>query len=285
MWLKTLYQAILFYNFIATNGSIRRNIFQRTGLFNLYMENTRLNIGPISKNKSPTLLYCIQFCLAIESCKSINYKASTMECEILSANALESRTDLFEDKAGWDHYESLQEGRCEAYDKEQLCDAEQVCEQDLTSLGGYKCKNLENIASGKVASQSSTCYEGAASRAVDGNDQTNYDLFSCSHTCSIAPDWWRVDFGGSAFVHSVKITNRGDCCGYRLSNFNIVVGNSIEGNGGSNTVCAASQSVPQGGTKLFPCRPRLHGRYLYIQQNKAEPLTLCEVRVFGEFFG
>eukprot|EP00795_Rhopilema_esculentum_P015078 gene15078-6245_t len=251
-----------------------------------------------------------------------------MECEILSANALESRTDLFEDKAGWDHYESLQEGRCEAYDKEQLCDAEQVCEQDLTSLGGYKCKNLENIASGKVASQSSTCYEGAASRAVDGNDQTNYDLFSCSHTCSIAPDWWRVDFGGSAFVHSVKITNRvskgttlyretekretekretekretekretekratdislrnpRDCCGYRLSNFNIVVGNSIEGNGGSNTVCAASQSVPQGGTKLFPCRPRLHGRYLYIQQNKAEPLTLCEVRVFGEFFG
>ena len=75
----------------------------------------------------------------------------------------------------------------------------------------------------------------------------------------------------------------GDCCGDRLSDFNISVGNSIEGNGGSNTACAVSQSVPQGGTKLFQCRPRLNGRYLYVQQNQMVPLALCEVRVFGEF--
>ena len=111
MLLKTLLQGILFYNFVAKNGSIERTAFQRSALFNLNMENTRLNIGLISKEKSPTLVYCTQCCLAIESCKSINYRASTMECEILSANALESRTDLFEDKAGWDHYESLQQVR------------------------------------------------------------------------------------------------------------------------------------------------------------------------------
>eukprot|EP00795_Rhopilema_esculentum_P015083 gene15083-6251_t len=141
-----------------------------------------------------------------------------------------------------------------------------------------------------MASQSSNYLDGAASRAVDGNDNTDFREDSCTHTSVTAFIWWKVDFGQTAVVHSVKITNRGeakllggDCCGDRLSDFNIVVGNSSEGNGGSNTVCAASQSVPQGGTKLFPCRPRLHGRYLYIQQNKAVAISLCEVRVFGEF--
>ena len=73
----------------------------------------------------------------------------------------------------------------------------------------------ENIALGKVASQSSTCYGGAAGRAVDGNDHTNYYSNSCSHTCDVAPDWWRVDFGVSALVHSVKITNRGKATIYQ----------------------------------------------------------------------
>ncbi|XP_065054823.1 uncharacterized protein LOC135683490 [Rhopilema esculentum] len=283
MWLKTLFQAIALFNFVATNGSIKRSALQSV-LFNLNMENTRLNIGPISKNKSPTLLYCTQCCLVIESCKSINYKASTMECEILSANVWERKTDLLRDETGWDHYGLLQTlERCEAYDKEQLCDAEQVCEEDYKSPAGYKCKNLENIALGRNASQSSTWLEGIASKAVDGNDTRNYNAGSCSHTSNTVPLWWRVDFGKTAVVHSVKVTNRGDCCGDRLSDFNIVVGNSIEDNGGSNIACAVNQSVPLGGTKLFPCRPRLHGRYLYIQQNKAEYLTLCEVRVFGKF--
>eukprot|EP00795_Rhopilema_esculentum_P015081 gene15081-6248_t len=268
-----------------------------------------------------------------------------MECEILSANVWERKTDLLRDETGWDHYGLLQTlERCEAYDKEQLCDAEQVCEEDYKSPAGYKCKNLENIALGRDASQSSTWLEGIASKAVDGNDTRNYNAGSCSHTsntvplwwrvdfgktavvhsvkvtnrenialgrnasqsstwlegiaskavdgndtrnynagsCShtsnTVPLWWRVDFGKTAVVHSVKVTNRGDCCGDRLSDFNIVVGNSIEDNGGSNIACAVNQSVPLGGTKLFPCRPRLHGRYLYIQQNKAEYLTLCEVR-------
>ncbi|XP_065054722.1 fucolectin-4-like [Rhopilema esculentum] len=174
-------------------------------------------------------------------------------------------------------------GRCEAHDKEQLCGAEQVCQEDYHSPAGYKCKNLENIALGKDASQSTSRLDGIASNAVDGIDTTNYNAGSCTHTLDIAPDWWRVDFGKNAVVHSVKITNRGECCEDRLSDFNIVVGNSIEGNGGSNTVCVVSQSVPEGGTKLFLCRPRLNGRYLYIQQNRAEALTLCEVRVFGEF--
>ena len=39
------------------------------------------------------------------------------------------------------------QGRCEAYDKEQLCNAEQVCQEDYHSLAGYKCNNLGDFSS------------------------------------------------------------------------------------------------------------------------------------------
>ena len=105
--LTTLYRAIVFYNFVATIWSIERTALQRTALFHLHIENTMLKSGLISKEKSPTLLSCTQRCIKINSCKSVNYRASTMECEILSANVLESSSDLLEDEAGWDHYETL----------------------------------------------------------------------------------------------------------------------------------------------------------------------------------
>ena len=75
----------------------------------------------------------------------------------------------------------------------------------------------------------------------------------------------------------------GDCCGFRLSSFNIRIGDSSSGNGNTNMVCAMNQNVAQGATSTFKCRPRLLGRYLYVQQNRVDPLTLCEVQVFGEY--
>ena len=65
---------------------------------------------------------------------------------------------------------------------------------------------LENIALLKSASQSSGDF---ASRAVDGSTVTSYPSGSCTHT-NTEIGWWRVDFGKSARVHSVKITNRGE---------------------------------------------------------------------------
>ena len=94
--------------------------------------------------------------------------------------------------------------------------------------------------------------------------------------------WWRVDFGGTAVVYSMKITNRGDCCGERLSDFNVRVGDSHIGRGEQNALCKQNLSVPLGGTSTFICYPPMHGRYLYIQTNLNAALTLCEVEVFGE---
>ena len=78
--------------------------------------------------------------------------------------------------------------------------------------------------------------------------------------------------------------NTGDCCGTRLRNFNIRIGESADGNGESNAACVMNVGITGlGATRTFKCRPRRLGRYLFVQQNIEDPLTLCEVKVFGEF--
>ena len=62
-------------------------------------------------------------------------------------------------------------------------------------------------------------------RAVDGISLTDYFMGSCSHTDHNDPrPWWRVDLGRVEPVAEVYIVNRGDCCGFRLTRFQIRVG-------------------------------------------------------------
>ena len=71
----------------------------------------------------------------------------------------------------------------------------------------------DNIALRKPTRQSSTCYKGVSSRAVDGNTDTKYrfgnESGSCTYTCLETNMWWMVDFGQTALVQSINITNRG----------------------------------------------------------------------------
>ena len=86
-----------------------------------------------------------------------------------------------------------------------------------------------NLAYGKQTDQMSTYSVGSSGRAVDGDSSTNNfnaDL-TCSHTMNGTPNpWWRVDLGRVEPVTEVYIVNRGDCCGARLSSFEIRVGKS-----------------------------------------------------------
>lgn len=68
-----------------------------------------------------------------------------------------------------------------------------------------------------------------------------------------------------------------------MSNFNIKIGESNAGNGDENSACLLNGKVAQGATKNFECYPRQQGRYLFIQSNLDIPLSLCEVKVFGEY--
>ena len=86
-----------------------------------------------------------------------------------------------------------------------------------------------NLAYGKQTDQMSTHTAGSSGKAVDGDSTTNnfYKDLTCSHTMNKSPNpWWRVDLGRVEPVTEVYIVNRGDCCGARLSSFEIRVGKS-----------------------------------------------------------
>ena len=77
----------------------------------------------------------------------------------------------------------------------------------------------------------------------------------------------------------MEITNRGDCCHQRLSNFQIHIGNSLVGNGNANRQCGGSYSLGKGETREKRC-PYL-GRYVNIViPNREEYVTLCVVNVY-----
>ena len=83
-------------------------------------------------------------------------------------------------------------------------------------------------------------------------------------------------------VAYVVITNRGDCCGYRLGNFEIKIGDSLVDEGRVNPKCGDKHSIEQGLTKVITCSPPLSGRYVLVQQLLNFPLTLCELEVYAK---
>ena len=90
----------------------------------------------------------------------------------------------------------------------------------------YRCFFQENLANNKPTDQSSTVAGGKSNRAVDGKVITSYNGGSCTLTLNENSPWWRVDLGQVEPVSEVYVVNRGDCCGNRLSSFEIRVGRS-----------------------------------------------------------
>lgn len=64
--------------------------------------------------------------------------------------------------------------------------------------------------------QSSTYTGGDASKAIDGNVEGVFAKGSVSHTETQKNPWLVVDLGETKEIGSIKIYNRGDCCGERL---------------------------------------------------------------------
>jgi hypothetical protein len=138
-----------------------------------------------------------------------------------------------------------------------------------------------NAARGMPAAQSSTSNGGSANRAVDGKSSTKFSDNSCTHTKYQTNPWWRVDLAKPHTVKTVEIWNRGDCCGSRLSNFEVRVGNN-KGQWSAGQKCGTKWSIKQGEKKPIPCNG-LRGRYVWVVIRARQVLTLCEVRVLAEF--
>src|SRR5581483_6257480 len=83
----------------------------------------------------------------------------------------------------------------------------------------------ENVARKGEASQSSTDYDGKASRAIDGNtDGDYYRANSGTHTKHEANPWWEVKLAAAVPVDQIVVWNRTDGgTGSRLAHFRVSV--------------------------------------------------------------
>lgn len=71
----------------------------------------------------------------------------------------------------------------------------------------------------QLAAQVSVAHGGIASRAVDGNNSTDWASGSCMLTNYADDPWWRVDLGKSLPVATVVIVNRNCPPGYGCADF------------------------------------------------------------------
>lgn len=148
---------------------------------------------------------------------------------------------------------------------------------------GYISENLARACAGGPCSteQSSTYHVFPASYAVDGITTADFvQNLWCTHTTASHNTWWRVDFGVSRRVQTVRIYNRGSDVFSRLEGFSISVGESTDWR--LNSLCAQNQPAPGAPSYVadVPCVGQ--GRYLHVVIiGTSKMLTLCEVQVFG----
>lgn len=125
-------------------------------------------------------------------------------------------------------------------------------------------------------SQSSDGYTiGTAKNAVDGRIKCGWDWNdnSVTHTTLEANPWWKADFGKQITLDKLTTYNRADCCGERLANYQISVGNNP--NVFLNPVCAGLFN----GAQTIDCK--LKGQYVGLFMLTTQYLSLCEVEFFG----
>lgn len=133
-----------------------------------------------------------------------------------------------------------------------------------------------NLALGKPTTQSSTDAGGLSSRAVDGTTDGNYWVGSVTHTRLENQPWWRVDLGREENITLVKVMNRTDCCTDRLSNFHVDLLDQ-------NMAVVATQNysgIAGPYTDFF--FPAYKARYIRVQLNGTNPLSLAEVVVHND---
>ncbi|MFS9216916.1 thiol-activated cytolysin C-terminal domain-containing protein [Streptococcus mitis] len=144
------------------------------------------------------------------------------------------------------------------------------------SLAEVQVFRAENIAWKKQARQSSTEFGGDASRALDGNTNSNYSQQSITHTKFENQPWWEVDLGRTEQVGLVRLYNRGDGeLSKRLADFDVILYDER-----GQEVTRQYVSRLEGSSLDLQLNGKL-GRRVRIQlRQKNQALSLAEVEVF-----
>lgn len=123
--------------------------------------------------------------------------------------------------------------------------------------------------------QSSTCFGGLATRAVDDNTSGEYWRESVTHTCLEANPWWLWDFRELRLITRIIIWNRTDCCRDRLSNSYVEIL-------ADDFTVVNSQFIASGliNSKTFSYGAGVTGSKVRVRVDATEGvLSLAEVRV------
>jgi len=134
---------------------------------------------------------------------------------------------------------------------------------------------LPNLAVGKYAYQSSVHDGGDAAHAVDGNTDGDFHHGSITHTGYDINAWWAVDLGSQQAVGDIVIYNRTDCCGSRLSNFDVLY--SMDGQ-----TWQSGAQFPGTVAKEVMLGINVTTRFIKVQLRGQNYLSLAEVRVFPQ---
>lgn len=140
------------------------------------------------------------------------------------------------------------------------------------SPGGEDC----NLALDGTATQSSLGHPlGLATKAIDGNTDGTYFNGSVTHTGGEANSWWQVDLGANYVINSVRCFNRTDADAQRASLYEVKIGSD-----GNTWPVSSFQSSIMGSPTVVPFNG-VTGRFVRLQLQGANPLTIAEVEVWG----
>lgn len=161
---------------------------------------------------------------------------------------------------------------------------------DLDNEGSWQgLGNNTNLAQGKYVQQSSQGWSGNPERAVDNNSNGQYSNNSVTHTQSDMNAWWQVDLGLNANISGIQIFNRTDCCTSRLRDYSIFVSNTPFSARSYTELLNDSDIWHYKFDGTFPAQvhiaARTQGRYVRIQLDHQDYLSLAEVRVLGNDSG
>lgn len=139
--------------------------------------------------------------------------------------------------------------------------------------------SAQNLAQGKRAYQSSTAYGGNANRAVDGNTDGRWPKKSVTHTRNEQNPWWEVDLGAEYDITKIEIWNRTDCCKERLNNYNVLIKKGVSDAGVKFNGSTITYQSGENSKRTVTGNKK--GRYVRIQKEDKNFLSLAEVRVYG----
>ncbi|MCE9556712.1 MAG: discoidin domain-containing protein [Planctomycetes bacterium] len=137
----------------------------------------------------------------------------------------------------------------------------------------------KNLAKGATASQSSTAEEGEAGLAIDGNREGDFASGrSVTHSATEQDPWWSVDLGEIKDIGEIRIHNRGDCCGGRLSGAVVEIRDAHDVPVWTSSIATAADGNVY--ALRIPQKPLAKGRYIRVTlEGMDHVLSLSEVQI------